>query len=156
MKLIRHTTGYQPEHCNWKGYVAYVNGAMIAHDAFHHQPNESGTWEEELRAQGARLVMSPICVLRESSHITILEDWDEQYSRINRFAGYNDIPRIADYVFYLGNRDTCIKLLREGYEFGLTQSVQAYYKAKFFNYAKHSSDLYLNTKTGEICNQMVT
>lgn len=53
-KLIWHKQGYIPERYGWKNYTPTTSVNVLRHDFYHHQPDESGTLEQELRAYGGR------------------------------------------------------------------------------------------------------
>ena len=52
VKLTWTEEGYKPENYSWSNYRVSYSRVLLQHDLYHHQPNESGKLEEELRAYG--------------------------------------------------------------------------------------------------------
>lgn len=148
VKLIWQWSGYQPEFCNWKDFYPYCNGDMIAHDLFHHQPNELGGFNDELRAIGARVALNPITIYQARIGEDI-EDWCEKSP--NKFEGivliaYHFSPSGESFEYYLA-------VLKEGYKYGKTINREAYEYIKSYDFVSHHNlreDLLVDKETGEV------
>ena len=132
-KLTWHKKGYVPERYNWYNYEPATIVNVLRHDLMHHQPNESGTLEEELRALGARYryekcgqMVGEFLVYDYAKRLK--KEWANFLPTPNLETKLNTKLSNISKATGLDNHLYFAKWLSEGYDYALQYDMKAYHR----------------------------
>lgn len=161
-KLVWHKEGYIPERYGWKNYTPTTSVNVLRHDFYHHQPDESGTLEQELRAYGGRYRFEEnYTTSSDLVRDVLLFDLNKRLDRESKKFVYNNEP-IMEVFFNLAKSTTnhpyyFATFLTAGYNYAQQYSMEAYNKfirLDFLEPHKCEQNLIVDLDSGDIVSEV--